>query len=82
MLTLRGSSWLLGFLKLELETKLRGKELLIERLERDGHWFAGREKEEREEKERGREAHEDEKVASPHSTNNNISLTQNLIAKV
>ncbi|KAH6894764.1 hypothetical protein BKA70DRAFT_1570608 [Coprinopsis sp. MPI-PUGE-AT-0042] len=35
----------------ELETKLREKELLIERLERDRRYFADREKEEREEKE-------------------------------
>ena len=48
--------------KLELETKLREKELLVERLERDRRWFADREKEEREEKERERVAHEEEKV--------------------
>jgi len=48
--------------KLELETKLREKELLVERLERDRRWFADREKEEREEKEREREVHEEEKV--------------------
>ena len=53
--------------KLELETKLREKELLVERLERDRRWFADREKEEREEKDREREAHEDEKV-TPHLT--------------
>ena len=51
--------------KMELETKLREKELLVERLERDRRWFADREKEEREEKEREREAHEDEKVCIP-----------------
>ena len=50
--------------KLELETKLREKELLVERLERDRRWFADREKEEREEKDREREAHEEEKVFS------------------
>jgi mitotic spindle assembly checkpoint protein MAD1 len=33
-------------LKMELETKVREKELLVERLERDRHWFADREKEE------------------------------------
>jgi len=49
--------------KLELETKLREKELLVERLERDRRWFADREKEEREEKERERLAHEEEKVS-------------------
>jgi mitotic spindle assembly checkpoint protein MAD1 len=48
--------------KLELETKLREKELLVERLERDRRWFADREKEEREEKEKEREAHEEEKA--------------------
>ena len=45
-----------------METKLREKELLVERLERDRRWFADREKEEREEKEKEREVHEDEKV--------------------
>ena len=48
--------------KLELETKLREKELAVERLERDRRWFADREKEEREEKEHEREVHEEEKV--------------------
>ncbi|KAH9938791.1 MAD-domain-containing protein [Epithele typhae] len=43
--------------KLELETKLREKEMLIERLEGDRRWLAEREKEEREEKEREREEH-------------------------
>ncbi|KAH6894819.1 hypothetical protein BKA70DRAFT_1407381 [Coprinopsis sp. MPI-PUGE-AT-0042] len=38
----------------ELETKLREKELLIERLERDRRYFADREREEREEKEQER----------------------------
>ncbi|KAH6894869.1 hypothetical protein BKA70DRAFT_1439352 [Coprinopsis sp. MPI-PUGE-AT-0042] len=42
----------------ELETKLREKELLIERLERDRRYFADREKEEREEKEREREVYD------------------------
>ncbi|KIM37376.1 hypothetical protein M413DRAFT_273560 [Hebeloma cylindrosporum] len=50
--------------KLDLETKLREKELLVERLERDRRWFADREKEEREEKERERELHEEEKKKS------------------
>jgi mitotic spindle assembly checkpoint protein MAD1 len=54
--------------KLELETKLREKELQVERLERDRRWFADREKEEREEKEREREAHEQEKVPDNPST--------------
>ena len=61
--------------KLESETKLIGKELLVRRLGRDRCWFVNREKEEREEKEREREAHEDEKVAST-LYNNNISLTK------
>ncbi|KAJ2918857.1 hypothetical protein MD484_g1475, partial [Candolleomyces efflorescens] len=42
----------------ELETKLRERELQIERLERDRRYFADREKEEREEKERERLAFE------------------------
>ena len=48
--------------KLELETKLREKELLVERLEKDRRWFSDREKEEREEKERERELHDEAKV--------------------
>ncbi|KAF8808803.1 hypothetical protein BYT27DRAFT_7188276 [Phlegmacium glaucopus] len=54
--------------KMEMETKLREKELLVERLERDRRWFADREKEEREEKEREREAHEEEKRKSDSDT--------------
>lgn len=54
--------------KMELETKLREKELLVERLERDRRWFADREKEEREEKDREREIHEGEKVFSTYCT--------------
>ncbi|KDR71884.1 hypothetical protein GALMADRAFT_143649 [Galerina marginata CBS 339.88] len=50
--------------KLELETKLRDKELQVERLERDRRWFADREKEEREEKEAEREAHDEAKKNS------------------
>lgn len=49
-------------LKMELETKLREKDILVERLERDRRWFADREKEERAEKERERTEHEEEKV--------------------
>ncbi|RDB18933.1 Spindle assembly checkpoint component mad1 [Hypsizygus marmoreus] len=49
-------------LKLELETKLREKDLQVERLERDRRWFADREKQEREEKERERTEHEEEKA--------------------
>ncbi|KAI0739854.1 spindle assembly checkpoint component Mad1 [Daedaleopsis nitida] len=47
--------------KLELETKLREKELLVERLEGDRRWLAEREKEEREEKERERVEFQEEK---------------------
>ena len=48
--------------KMELETKLREKELLVERLEWDQRWFADREKEERKEKEKGRQEHNKVKV--------------------
>jgi len=48
--------------KVEVETKLREKELLVERLERDRRWFADREKDEREEKEKERADHDDAKV--------------------
>ena len=48
--------------KLELESKVREKELVIERLEGDRRWLAEREKEEREEKEREREEHLQYKV--------------------
>lgn len=47
---------------MELETKLREKDSLIERLEQDRRWFVGREKEEREEKENERVQREAEKV--------------------
>ncbi|KAK0480129.1 spindle assembly checkpoint component Mad1 [Armillaria novae-zelandiae] len=47
--------------KTELETKLRERDLTVERLERDRRWFSDRETEEREEKERGREEREEEK---------------------
>jgi mitotic spindle assembly checkpoint protein MAD1 len=48
--------------KMELETKLREKELLVERLERDRRWLADREKDEREEKEKERAEHDTAKV--------------------
>lgn len=48
--------------KMELESKLREKDILIERLERDRRFLADREQEEREEKEREREEAEAEKV--------------------
>jgi mitotic spindle assembly checkpoint protein MAD1 len=47
---------------MELETKLRERDIQVERLERDRRWFADRENEEREEKERERADHEEEKV--------------------
>ncbi|OBZ72934.1 Spindle assembly checkpoint component mad1 [Grifola frondosa] len=47
--------------KTELESKLKEKDVLIERLESDRRWLAEREKEEREEKEREREEHLEEK---------------------
>lgn len=50
--------------KMELETKLREKDILVERLERDRRWFADREKEEREEKEQERAEHDEEKVST------------------
>ncbi|EAU81598.1 hypothetical protein CC1G_02614 [Coprinopsis cinerea okayama7 len=60
----------------ELEAKLREKELLIERLERDRRWFADREKEEREEKEREREAHDEaQRKADSDIRNLRTSLT-------
>ena len=48
--------------KTELETKLREKDAVIERLENDRRYLAEREKEEREEKERERSEREEEKV--------------------
>lgn len=53
--------------KAELESKLRDKDVLIERLENDKRWLADRETQEREEKERERAEREDEKVrCSPY----------------
>jgi len=51
----------------ELETKLREKELQIERLERDRRYFADREQEEREEKERERATYDEAKVRYAYS---------------
>lgn len=48
--------------RMELETKLREKDMLVDRLERDRRWFSDREREEREEKEKDRAQHEEEKV--------------------
>ncbi|KAG1727765.1 spindle assembly checkpoint component Mad1 [Suillus paluster] len=47
--------------KLELETKLREKDVAIERLERDRRWFAEREEKEREEKLQEQSEREEEK---------------------
>ncbi|KAJ6591138.1 spindle assembly checkpoint component Mad1 [Mycena vulgaris] len=43
--------------RMELETKLRERDMMVEKLERDRRWFSDREQEEREEKEREREEH-------------------------
>ena len=48
--------------RIEIETKLRDKDITIERLENDRRYFADRENEERQEKERERREHDDEKV--------------------
>ncbi|KAF7342010.1 hypothetical protein MVEN_01788200 [Mycena venus] len=48
--------------KMELETKLREKDMLIEKLERDRRFFSDREQEEREEKERERTEHDEQMV--------------------
>lgn len=48
--------------KSELESKIREKDILIERLESDRRWLAEREQQEREEKERERTEWEEEKV--------------------
>jgi mitotic spindle assembly checkpoint protein MAD1 len=49
---------------MELETKLREKDMLVEKLERDRRWLSDREKEEREEKERERAEYEEQTVRS------------------
>lgn len=55
--------------KLELETKLREKELIVEQLEGDRRWLTQREKEEREEKERECAEYQEEKVSvSPEAS--------------
>ena len=51
--------------KSELESKLREKEIEVERLRGDRQFLAEREKEEREEKERERAEYEEEKVGLP-----------------
>ena len=58
--------------KPELESKLREKDLIIERLERDRRWLAEREKE-RQEKEREHVEHPEDKVRTVPSM-----LVQNL----
>lgn len=47
---------------MELEAKLREREVAIERLERDRRFLSDRETEEREEKERERVTYEEERV--------------------
>ncbi|KAF9499241.1 hypothetical protein BDN71DRAFT_1411372 [Pleurotus eryngii] len=47
--------------KMELEAKVREKDVLIEQLERDRRWFSDLEKKEREEKERERAEHDEER---------------------
>lgn len=48
--------------KMELESKLREKEVYIERLERDRRWLSDREAEEKAEKDKERLEREEEKV--------------------
>ena len=55
MLTLRSA-------KAELEAKLREKDVIIERLERDRRWLSEREQEERDAKEQAERSAEDQKV--------------------
>lgn len=54
--------------KMELEAKVREKDVLIEQLERDRRWFSDLEKKEREEKERERAEHDEERVRAFHPT--------------
>ncbi|KAF7292820.1 hypothetical protein MIND_01180900 [Mycena indigotica] len=49
--------------KMELESKLREKELQVEKLERDRRWFSDREQGEREEKERERAEYQEQVAA-------------------
>ena len=49
--------------KSELETKIREKDIHIDRLEGDRRWLTEREQEEREEKEKERAEREEEKVS-------------------
>lgn len=60
--------------KTELESKLREKDIQIDRLESDRRWLAEREAEEREEKERERREREEEKVRSPRCPMRNTKL--------
>ena len=48
--------------RMELETKLREREIQVERLERDRRWLADREQEEKEERERARREYDEDKV--------------------
>jgi mitotic spindle assembly checkpoint protein MAD1 len=67
--------------KMELETKLREKDILVERLERDRRWFADREKEEREEKDRERGQHEEEKVRLPFYQPPNVAMLRVFVSE-
>ncbi|CDO77832.1 hypothetical protein BN946_scf184714.g7 [Trametes cinnabarina] len=59
--------------KLELESKVREKELVIERLEGDRRWLAEREQEEREEKERERAEHLEDKFVDLEEENSSLA---------
>ena len=48
--------------RMELETKLREREIQVERLERDRRWLADREQQEKEERERERREYDEDKV--------------------
>ena len=48
--------------RMELETKLREREIQVERLERDRRWLSDREQEEKEERERDRREYNEDKV--------------------
>lgn len=48
--------------RMELETKLRDREIQVERLERDRRWLADREQQEKDERERDRREYDEHKV--------------------
>jgi len=60
---------------MELESKLREKEMYIERLERDRRWLSDREAEEKAEKEKERLEREQEKVCLRCSSHTRTLLT-------